>query len=200
MRTKDPEKIKRLEAAIDEYTEAHGVSPSMRELGDMVGMDGGSVSRYLAYMRAEGILDYSGRRNITTGKARITRDSGTVRVPRLGRVSCGLPKLAEENIEEYVLLPVSVFGGGKLYALEAVGDSMINAGIREGDLVIIRQQDTARPGQIVVALVGDEATLKTFRPQANCIHLHPENDAYEDIVVRDCLIQGVAIKVLKNLE
>ena len=76
---------------------------------------------------------------------------------------------------------------------------MINAGIDDGDLVVVRQQPTAQYDQIVVALVDDEATLKRFRPQLGCIYLHPENPSYDDIIVRDCIIQGVAVKVLKDL-
>ena len=107
--------------------------------------------------------------------------------------------LAEENIEEYVKLPISLFGHGEFFLLRAKGDSMINAGIDDGDLVVVRQQPTAVYNQIVVALVDDEATLKRFRPQPDCVYLHPENPSYDDIIVRDCVIQGVAVKVLKDL-
>ena len=125
----------------------------------------------------------------------------SVRVPVLGSVSCGLPKFAEENIEEYVRLPSSLFGDGEFYFLRAKGDSMIGAGIDDGDLVLIRRQDTARPGQIAVALTDDEATLKRFypEPQNRRIRLHPENPELEDIYVENCAVQGIAVKVIKNL-
>ena len=96
-------------------------------------------------------------------------------------------------------LPESLFGRGEFFLLRARGDSMIGAGIEDGDLVLIRQQSTAEYNQIVVALVDDEATLKRFRPKEDHICLHPENNRYEDIIVDRCLIQGVAVKVIKDL-
>ena len=128
--------------------------------------------------------------------------SQAVRVPVLGSIACGIPKFAEENIEEYVRLPVSLFGKGDFFILRAYGDSMIEAGIEDGDLVLIRQQNIADEGQIVVALIDDEATLKRFypEPQKHRIRLHPENSHMDDIFVDHCEIQGVAVKVLKDLE
>ena len=122
-------------------------------------------------------------------------------VPVLGSVACGVPKYAEENIEEYVRLPVSLFGRGDFFILRANGDSMIEAGIDNGDLVLIRQQNTAETGQIVVALMEEEATLKRYypEPQWGRIRLHPENSMMTDIYVDSCIIQGVAVKVLKDL-
>ena len=119
----------------------------------------------------------------------------------LGSVACGVPRFAEENIEEYVRLPVSLFGSGDFYILRAVGDSMIGVGIDDGDLVLVRQQNYAEAGQIVVALVEDEATLKRYypEPENKRVRLHPENDSMSDIYVDECLIQGVAVKVIKNL-
>ena len=122
--------------------------------------------------------------------------------PILGKVSCGVPKFAEENIEEYVRLPVALFGRGQFFILRANGDSMIEADINDGDLVLIRQQNYADEGQIVVALMDDEATLKRYypEPEKQRIRLHPENSRMDDIYVSDCIIQGVAVKVLKDLE
>ena len=122
--------------------------------------------------------------------------------PILGKVSCGVPKFAEENIEEYVRLPVALFGRGQFFILRANGDSMIEADINDGDLVLIRQQNYADEGQIVVALMDDEATLKRYypEPENQRIRLHPENCQLDDIFVSDCIIQGVAVKVLKDLE
>ena len=122
--------------------------------------------------------------------------------PILGKVSCGVPKFAEENIEEYVRLPVALFGRGQFFILRANGDSMIEADINDGDLVLIRQQNYADEGQIVVALMDDEATLKRYypEPENQRIRLHPENCQMDDIFVSDCIIQGVAVKVLKDLE
>ena len=109
----------------------------------------------------------------------------TVPVAVVGSVSCGPLTFAEENIEEYIKLPTSLLGHGKFFILRASGQSMIGAGIEDGDLVVVRQQETAEPGQIVVALVEDEVTLKRFfpDPQNGCIRLHPENRRMKDIIV-----------------
>ena len=96
-------------------------------------------------------------------------------------------------------LPVSLFGKGEFYVLRAKGDSMIDAGIDDRDLVVVRQQNTADYNQIVVALIEDEATLKRYRPEADRVILHAENPEFEDIIVDSCAIQGVAVKVIKDL-
>ena len=147
------------------------------------------------------MIDYDGHRNISTKASRMLNDV-TVKVPVLGVVSCGIPKFAEENIEEYIRLPVAIFGRGDFYILRANGESMIEAGIDDGDLVLIRKQSYADEGQIVVALMEDEATLKRFypEPKKHRIRLHPENSRMDDIYVDNCEIQGVAVKVLKDLE
>ena len=200
MRTKNPETFKAIEEFVNEYTEKHGVSPTVREIHAGIGLAVGTVSRYLSFMRENGMIDYNGCRNITTREAKITKRE-TTRVPVLGAVSCGVPKFAEENIEEYVRLPVALFGKGDFFILRANGDSMIEANIDDGDLVVIKQQNYADPGQIVVALMGDEATLKRYypEPEKRRVRLHPENSTMRDIIVKDCIIQGVAVKVLKDL-
>lgn len=98
-------------------------------------------------------------------------------------------------------LPVALFGRGQFFILRASGDSMIGVGINDGDLVLIRQQDSACEGQIVIALMDDEATLKRYypEPEKNRVRLHPENEKLEDIFVKDCIIQGVAVRVIKDL-
>ena len=146
----------------------------------------------------DGIIEYSGYRTMTSTKTKMQ----AVRVPVLGTIACGIPKYAEENIEEYVRLPVALFGQGNFFILRAYGDSMVEAGIDDGDLVLIRQQNYADEGQIVVALIEDDATLKRFypEPENRRIRLHPENSHMEDIYVPMCEIQGVAVKVLKDLE
>lgn len=201
MRTKNEEYFSIIESFIDNYSENKGVSPSVREIETGIGLPRSTVSRYLMYMRDNGMLDYEGSRNIITKKSQQLRTQ-SINVPVLGVVSCGIPKFAEENIEEYVQLPITLFGKGDFFILRANGDSMIEAGINDNDLVLIRHQDYANSGQIIVALVEDEATLKRYypEPQNRRIRLHPENSAIEDIFVEDCIIQGVAVKVLKDLE
>lgn len=201
MRSKNQEYFTLLERYIDTYTDSHGVSPSTREIAAGTGLSLATVSRYLSYMRENGIIDYVGQRNIITQRKRMT-STGSSKVPLLGAVSCGIPKFAEGNIEEYVQLPTALFGKGDFFLLRASGDSMIEAGIDSGDLVLVKHQDHAEPGQIVVALIGDdEATLKRFypEPQHGIIRLHPENSSLDDIIVENCSIQGIAVHVMKSL-
>ena len=119
MRTKNPETFKAIEEFVNEYTEKHGVSPTVREIHAGIGLAVGTVSRYLSFMRENGMIDYNGCRNITTREAKITKRE-TTRVPVLGAVSCGVPKFAEENIEEYVRLPVALFGKGDFFILSLI--------------------------------------------------------------------------------
>ena len=170
----------------------------MQEIANAVGVSKATVHRYITQLCEDGVIDYSGVRSITSTKAKVQ----VVRVPVLGRIACGIPKFAEENIEEYVKLPVALFGHGDFFLLRAYGDSMVEVGIEDGDLVLIRQQNYADRGQIVVALVEDDATLKRYypEPENNRVRLHPENSRMEDIYVDSCQIQGVAVKVLKDLE
>ncbi len=199
MQHKNPEYFSLIENFINDYKDSYeGRTPSTREIAAGVGLSTGTITNYMKAMREHGMLDYSGYRNVKT-KRDMLSSTGSCNAPVLGRVSCGIPKFAEENIEEYVKLPTSLFGKGPYFILRASGESMINAGIEDGDYVVIKQQNTADYNQIVVALVDDEATLKRFRPQEDCIILHPENPNFDDIIVQDCIIQGVAVKVLKDL-
>lgn len=198
MRSKDKTLMAAIEKFVSDYTDSNGISPTMQEVADGVGSSKATVQRYIAQLCDDGILDYSGYRTMTSTKTR----AAAIRVPVLGTIACGIPKFAEENIEEYVRLPVALFGKGNFFILRAYGDSMIEAGIDNGDLVLIRQQNYADEGQIVVALMEDEATLKRFypEPKKHRIRLHPENSRMDDIYVDNCEIQGVAVKVLKDLE
>ncbi len=198
MRSKDKTLMATIEKFVSDYTDSNGISPTMQEVADGVGSSKATVQRYIAQLCEDGILDYSGYRTMTSTKTK----AAAIRVPVLGTIACGIPKFAEENIEEYVRLPVALFGKGNFFILRAYGDSMIEAGIDNGDLVLIRQQNYADEGQIVVALMEDEATLKRFypEPKKHRIRLHPENSRMDDIYVDNCEIQGVAVKVLKDLE
>lgn len=198
MRSKNPAYFELLIRFIDDYIDNYGRSPSTQEISSGTGLSPATVSRYLSRMREDGIIDYSGHRNIVTKRNSAIETNA---VPVLGSVSCGIPKFAEENIEEYVKLPVSLFGKGDFFLLRASGNSMIEAGIDSGDLVLVRRQDYAAPGQIVVALMEEEATLKRYypEPQNGYIRLHPENKDMVDIIVDHCLIQGVAVHVIKEL-
>ena len=193
-----------LESYLNSYREKYKTTPSIRQIERDTGIPNSTVSRYLLYMEKEGRIEYAGgRRNILTKKAKKIADR-TVSVPVVGSIACGIPILAEENIEEYVPLPESVFGSGRFFILHAAGDSMTGAGIDDGDLVVIRQQSTAEPGQIVVALIGkQDATLKRYRPDpvTDRAELLPANDRYDPITVgpdEELTIQGVAVKIIKD--
>ncbi len=198
MREKNKELLAAIERFVCDYTDRTGIPPTMREVAEGVGSSKPTVQRYVAQLRRDGAISFSGSRTLASAKT----NARAVRVPVLGAIACGLPKYAEENIEEYVRLPVSLFGQGKYFLLRAYGDSMVGAGIEDGSLVLIRQQNYAQEGQIVVALMEDEATLKRFypEPEKHRVRLHPENPEMEDIYVEDCEIQGVAVKVIRDLE
>ena len=199
MRTKDTALIEQIKKSIEQTYEESGRSPSVRQIAREVGCSYSTVSRYIKEMVERGMIARTSGEYETEAISKMNMD--TVPVAVVGSVSCGPLTFAEENIEEYIKLPTSLLGQGKFFILHASGQSMIGAGIEDGDLVVVRQQPTAEPGQIVVALVEDEVTLKRFYPdpENGCVRLHPENKRLKDIIVDDCQIQGVAVKVLKDL-
>lgn len=125
--------------------------------------------------------------------------SDALHIPLLGRVSAGQPILAQEECESVLALPSEIVGNGEFFALRVKGDSMIEAGIQEGDVVVIRQQDSAENSDIVAALIGEEATIKRFFRETDHIRLQPENPAYSPIKVIDPIILGKAVSVVKKL-
>ncbi len=174
--------------------------PSGQELANILDRPQATIYRYLKKMAENGEISYTAYGGVSsefTEKAR----TDEVSVALVGSIACGTPTFAEENITEYFSLPSSLVGNGEYFLLKASGHSMINAGINDGDLVLIRKQTTADEGQIVVALVDDETTLKRFyRDKKNKrFRLHPENEEMDDIFVDNLIIQGVAIKVWKDL-
>lgn len=118
-----------------------------------------------------------------------------------GYIPCGSPNFIDDNIEGYLEIPKNMLGQGDFFVLRAKGDSMVDAGIKTGDLIIIKRQSTAEDGQIVVARLGNNVTLKKYYKleTERQIVLHPENEKYDDIVTRDCNIMGVAVKIIKDL-
>ena len=198
MRTKDPELMKQILEYIEDYYIDHNASPSTTRIAEQMGIGRGTAHKYLVEMDERGMLSYQGR-NITTARTEKMHTS-TFRAAVVGDISCGLPNIAEEHIEEYVSLPESMFGSGEFYILRAHGESMIEAGINPGDLVVIRRQETAENGQIAVVLVDEEATLKRLYVEDNRVRLHPENSEMEDFYVDHCIIQGVAVKVIKDIQ
>ena len=201
LKNRIPDKKETILRFIDEYYEMFGRSPAIREIETGTGISKSAIGRYLLEMGTSDEIRYEGgsRKAHTAKTSKHSEDF--ISVGLIGNIACGEPNFAEENVEEYFRLPVSLVGSGEFYFLRAFGDSMIDIGINEGDLVLVRKQETALPGQIVVALIGDETTLKRFypEPQNRRIRLHPENREMQDIFVESCSIQGIAVKVLKDL-
>lgn len=186
---------------IDEYFFTNNTVPTMQEIADAIKLNKSNVSRNLQVMKERGLIETTGGwRGIRTKKmAKILAD--TVRVPIVGSIACGTPMLAEENIESYIPISSSILGTGNFFALHARGNSMVNANIEDGDFVIVRQQNTAEEGQIIVALIDDEATLKRFYTdrRRRKVRLHPENDEMEDMYFDSIDIQGIVVKVIKDV-
>ena len=200
MQTKKPNLRDKIKHFIEEYYGQYGTSPTIRCIADNVGCSKSNVPIYIEDLKEQGLLEFT-ENGYQTDVTRATETS-VVAVPKLGYVPCG--PLAEEYecIDGYVRLPASFVGNAKkCFLLTACGNSMIDVGINDGDLVLVRQQETANYNDIVVALVDNEVTLKRYRPDpANRrIILHPENKRMKDIIVDECMIQGVAIKVIKDL-
>ena len=189
-----------IENCIDEYYEENGISPSIEVIAAETGISKSTVGRYLQKLTAEGRLISNGRRGYATKQ--MQQQTGLISVPILGNIACGAPIFADGTVKEYVRLPASLLGSGSYFILTTSGDSMIDAGIDVGYTVIVKQQDYAEVGDIVVALVGDDATLKRYypEPERKRIRLQPENENHEPIYVRECLIQGIAVTVWKNLK
>lgn len=174
---------------------AKGYPPSVREIGEAVGLKSTStVHGHLERLEKKGII----RRDPTKPRAiEILDDEFNVQrremvnVPIVGRVAAGVPLLAVENIEEYFPLPVDYAPNKQLFILRVQGDSMINAGIYEGDMIIVQKESTAINGDIVVALIDDAVTVKTFYRESDHIRLQPENDALEPIRVSDTEVEIV---------
>ncbi|MCL2861086.1 MAG: transcriptional repressor LexA [Firmicutes bacterium] len=203
MRVRNKDKYAEIEKAIDELFFETGRPPSTREIGDRIGMPKGTLARYMGWMREEGVIDYAdGKyRGVSTDKISKAK-SGVKSIPVVGTIACGTPALAEENIDSYISISTELLGRGNFFFLKASGDSMIDAGIDDGDLVLVKEQQEAHEGEIVVALTDEgENTLKRFYrdPKKRKVILRPENQKHEDIIVSDCRIQGIAIKVLKDL-
>lgn len=202
---KNGETQKKIQSFINEYVQKHVVSPSIRDIAAGTGLSRATVQRYMAAMRERGEIDY-GRRNITTEFTRRIETERAV-VMQVGAVSCGIPKDPYEGGCEYVSIPRSWVGEGIFYIVEADGDSMTDAGIDDGDLVIVRKTDEAADGEIAVVLVDrSETTLKRFyrMPSERAYRLHAENSSYRgearDRIVKNAEIQGVAVRVIKKLQ
>jgi repressor LexA len=190
---------------IKRYSARHGYPPTVRDIGKAVGLASSStVHAHLANLEKVGLL----RRDPTKPRAIELLDKAVSGVrdmvrpaglPLVGQVAAGAPVLAEENIEDYVQTPEVAGGDRGEYLLRVRGESMKDAGILEGDLVVVAPQDTARNGEIVVALVGEEATVKTFYREPDHIRLQPENETMEPIRTREVRILGRVIGLMRSM-
>jgi repressor LexA len=192
---------------IKKYSARTGYPPTVRDIGKAVGLASSStVHAHLSNLEKLGLLrrDPSKPRAIElldkavdAAKSVVTGPSG---LPVVGRVAAGQPVLAEENIEDYVEVPPIAGGGEGRFLLAVHGDSMVDAGILDGDHVVVKSQETAADGEIVVALVEDEATVKRFFKESDHVRLQPENTAMEPIITRDVSILGRVVGVLRKVD
>jgi len=189
---------------INEQIQEKGYPPSIREICAAVGLNSPStVHTYIKKLEAKGLLQKDGSktralRPVMTEAERMAEPiSEYLSVPVVGTVAAGSPILAEENVTATFPLPMVFAKNKNVFMLKVRGDSMINAGILDGDYVIVTQQETARDGEIVVALLDDSATVKTFYREKDYIRLQPENDALSPILVRDVRIVGTVSGVFR---
>ena len=190
---------------IKRYSAKYGYPPTVRDIGKAVGLASSStVHAHLANLEKVGLLrrDPSKPRALelldraAQGVRDIVRPGG---LPLVGQVAAGQPVLAEENIEDYIEVPQAAGGEDGEYLLRVRGDSMKDAGILEGDFVVVRAQDSAQDGEIVVALVGEEATVKRFFREPDHIRLQPENDAMEAIRSKEVRVLGRVVGLLRRV-
>ena len=191
---------------VRDWAQRHGYSPSTREIADAVGVASTStVSRHLRVLEDHGILrrgrsatrPIDVRMFLDTGAAR-SAEPGTVGVPLVGVIAAGSPIVAEETAEETLTLPRDLVGRGELFGLTVRGDSMIDAAICDGDIVVVRRQSEAYNGDIVAALIDDEATVKVFRRRGGHVLLEPRNPAYEPIDGDRAVVLGKVVSVLRR--
>lgn len=202
MRSKNPELMKQIHHYVNEFCLETSRTPSVSEIAQALGISKGTAHNYLKAMDEREMISYQDGELLT----RVTKKCSTeqVGIPLAGVIPCGPPEEEVENIDEYIFMPRALLGEGKFFILRADGDSMVDAGIDEGDLVVVRRQLEATSGQIVAALVDGESTLKRLRynNQTNQYELHPENKEknYPPVEGNHISVQGVAVKIMKSLE
>ena len=184
------------------YVGEHDYPPTVRDIGKAIGLTSSStVHAHLGNLERLGLL----RRDPTKPRAievlvdKARQSVKPAGLPVVGQVAAGSPVLAEENIEEYVPVPGIAGGDDGEFVLRVKGDSMKDAGILDQDYVIVRRQDTATDGEIVVALVGEEATVKRFFRERDHVRLQPENDALEPILTKDVTVLGRVVGVCRRV-
>ncbi|OUO61052.1 transcriptional repressor LexA [Olsenella sp. An270] len=198
------------------YTDEHGYPPSVREIGAAVGLASPStVHMHLKVLEESGLIkrdskkprtievmdDRADKDDSQQPLAKVTEDvaSNVIRLPLVGRVAAGVPILAEQNVEETLALPTSVVGDASSFVLRVRGESMINAGIFDGDYIVVKEQHDAHDGEIVVALLDDSATVKTFYRERDRVRLQPENDMMSPIYVENPVILGRVTALIRSI-
>ncbi|MGN0508017.1 MAG: transcriptional repressor LexA [Ruminococcus sp.] len=202
MRSKNENTLNAILEFINGYYFENNDYPTLSLIAEELEIGTTTAHRYVTELINRGEIEKNNRFRSLQTKEISKSVKRADKFPIVGEIACGTPILAEENIESYVTFSRELLGSGNFFILRAKGNSMINANINDGDLVIIRQQETAEIGQIVVALIDNEATLKRYYldDKRKQIRLHPENDEMEDMYFDSIAIQGVAVKVLKDLE
>ncbi|MDI2030956.1 transcriptional repressor LexA [Saccharopolyspora sp. TS4A08] len=191
--------------AIREWMSEHGYPPSVREIGDAVGLTStSSVAYQLRVLERKGFLRRDPHRPRTVGvlvggESESETQAKPAYVPVVGRIAAGGPILAEESIEDVFPLPKEIVGDGTLFLLKVVGDSMVDLAITDGDWVAVRQQPEADNGEVVAAMIEGEATVKTLKRTDDHVWLMPHNSAYEPILGDDAQILGKVVAVLRRL-
>ena len=217
MAKRDPNTINKRERAILDYIEkqsqVNGYPPSVREIGKAVGLKStATVHGYLAKLEEKGYIKKESQKGRTlkllkgsSGKATTEsrKDFYTGRemvdVPVIGKITAGAPILAVENITDTFPIPIDFVGNSESFMLTVRGESMIEAGILDGDYILVKKQNVANNGEIVVALIEDEATVKTFYKEKDHIRLQPENSTMDPIIVPDCKILGKVAGVFRKM-
>ena len=182
------------------YINKHGYSPTIREIASALSISSTATVAYnIDKLKKEGRLEKVYSKNRTLSITNSTK-SKTINIPLLGKISAGAPIFATESYEEMYSLPNNLFRGENLFILNVAGDSMIEAGIFNGDKIVVNEQSTAERGEIVVALINDEATVKRYFPENGKIRLQPENSSMSPIIVPNCKILGVVVGTIRQFK
>ena len=198
---------------IEEQVIENGYPPSVREIGKAIGLSSAAtVHAYLAKLEKQGYIKKEDKKGRTlkvikgTDGQQIIKENKNfytqrelVDVPVIGKITAGQPILAVENVTDTFPIPIDFVGNSESFMLTVRGESMIEAGILDGDYILVKKQNVARNGEIVVALIGDEATVKTFYKESDHIRLQPENSTMDPIIVSNCEILGKVAGVFRKL-
>lgn len=199
MRHKDNETTVSIIEFVNIFFDKESRSPSLREIEYGTGISRQTAQRYLKDMDNNGIVRYDGKRIVTKHISECL-SSPMIKLNLVGSIPCGDPTTEEIFCDDHIFFPRNLLSDGNYFVLRASGDSMVNAGIDDQDLVIVRYQETAKVKQIIAALDSENRnTLKRLMYDGSRYYLHPENPKYEDIYPEEIKIQGIAVKVIKNL-